>query len=43
MKFKYIVKWGEGFTQKTTTLSEAITIMKGLLNNYESVLITKIK
>ena len=40
---KYIVKWGEGQTQKCSTKKEAIELAREILNNFSNVTIKKLK
>lgn len=41
-KQQYTVRWGEGFSQSWLSLSEAMKIVRELINEYPSVTVEKI-
>jgi hypothetical protein len=43
MKAKYIVKWGDGFSQKVSSLTDAIKIIRDLIKDHPSVTVSKLK
>ena len=39
---KYLVSWSGGFSQKVKSKSEAIEVMRDLINDYDTVTISKL-